>query len=44
MHMDTPVANVSVSDDHKLVTIDKLVPDSVIQPFGRNDPGRPYPQ
>lgn len=37
MHMDTPVANVSVSDDHKLVTIDKLVPDSVIQPFGGND-------
>lgn len=37
MHENTPVADVSVSDDHKKVKIEKLVPDSMIQPFGGND-------
>lgn len=37
MHKDTPVANVSVSEDRKDVKIDKLIPDSIIQPFGGND-------
>lgn len=37
MHRDTPVADVSVADDHKNVKIDKLVPDSIIQPFGGSD-------
>lgn len=34
---NTPVTEVSVSDDHKDVKIRKLVPDSIIQPFGGND-------
>lgn len=33
LHKDTPVANVYISDDHKHVTIDKLVPDGMTQPF-----------
>ena len=37
MYRNTPVANVFVSDSHKEVTIDKLVPDSIIQPFGGNN-------
>lgn len=37
MHENTPVAAVSISDNHKEVTIDKLVPDSIIQPFGGDD-------
>lgn len=37
MHRNTPLADVSVSDDHKLVSINKLVADSIIQPFGGND-------
>lgn len=37
MHKNTPVAQISVSDDHKNVKVDKLVPDSIIQPFGGND-------
>lgn len=37
MHQNTPVAEVSVSDDHKKLSIKKLVPDSIIQPFGGND-------
>ena len=34
MHRNDPVAEVFVSDDHKQTKIIKLVPDSVIQPFG----------
>lgn len=34
MFQNTPVADVSISDDHKEVHIGKLVPDSIIQPFG----------
>ena len=37
MYQDEPVANVRVSDDHNSVTIHKLVPDSIIQPFSGND-------
>lgn len=37
MHRDNPVAKVMVSDDRKNVKIKKLVPDSIIQPFGGND-------
>lgn len=37
MYENTPVTDVSVSDDHKKVKIKKLVPDSIIQPFGGND-------
>lgn len=32
-HENTLVAHVSVSDDHKSVHIEKLVPDGMIQPF-----------
>ena len=35
-HENTPVAHVSVSDDHKSVHIEKLVPDGMIQPFCGN--------
>lgn len=37
MHQNKPVARVQISDDHRAVRIDKLVPDSIIQPFGGND-------
>lgn len=37
MFENTPVTNVLISDDHKKVQIEKLVPDSIIQPFGGND-------
>lgn len=37
MHRNTPVANVRVSDDRKEVNIQKLVPDSIMQPFGGTD-------
>lgn len=37
MHEDMPVADVSVSDDHKNVQIKKLVSDSIIQPFSGNN-------
>ncbi|WP_333649028.1 hypothetical protein [Lacrimispora sp.] len=36
MHMDEPVANVTISEDKKNVEIQKLVPDSIKQPFGGN--------
>ena len=35
-HQNTPVARVLVSDDHKNVLIEKLVPDGIMQPFGGN--------
>lgn len=34
---DVPVANVWVSDDHKKVRIEKLIEDSLMQPFGGTD-------
>lgn len=34
MHEDTEVAKVSISDDRKEVAVQKLVPDSIIQPLG----------
>lgn len=34
MHENNPVARVCISDDRKKITIDKLVPDSIVQPFG----------
>ena len=37
MFENIPVAYISVSDDHKKVQIEKLVPDSIIQPFGGED-------
>lgn len=37
MFENTPVADVCVSDDRKEVWIDKLIPDSIMQPFGGND-------
>lgn len=37
MFENTPVADVLISDDHRKVQIEKLVPDSIIQPFGGND-------
>ncbi len=37
MHKDQAVAEVFISDDRKQVTINKLVPDSIIQPFGGSD-------
>lgn len=37
MHQNEQVARVQVSDDHRTVRVDKLVPDSIIQPFGGND-------
>lgn len=37
MHKNDMVARVFVSDNHKEVKIEKLVPDSIIQPFGGND-------
>lgn len=36
MHLDEPVAHVSVSDDKRKVSIRKLVPDSYKQPFCGN--------
>ena len=33
LHMDEPVAYVWVSEDHKQVKIDKLIPDCFKQPF-----------
>lgn len=33
MCMDKPVANVEISDDKKTVKIEKLIPDSILQPF-----------
>ncbi len=33
MCMDQPVANVKISDDKKKVDIEKLIPDSILQPF-----------
>lgn len=37
MYENIAVANVTVSDDHKKVQIEKLVPDSIIQPFSGNE-------
>lgn len=37
MHKNNPVADVFISDNHKQVKIEKLVPDSIIQPFGGNN-------
>lgn len=37
MHKNTPVAEVSISDNRKETNVKKLVPDSIIQPFGGND-------
>lgn len=37
MYRNEEVAEVRVSDDRRQVTIEKIVPDSVIQPFGGND-------
>ena len=37
MHRDTPVAEVFISKDRKEVKVNKLVPDSIIQPFGGNN-------
>ena len=34
MFENTPVTDVCVSDDRKEVRIDKLIPDSIMQPFG----------
>lgn len=34
MHKNTPVAEVTVSDNKKNVRIKKLMPDSLYQPFG----------
>lgn len=34
MYENSPVAKVFVSDNHKQVEIEKLIPDSIIQPFG----------
>lgn len=35
-HQYTPVARVYVSDDHKTVSIEKLIPDGIMQPFSGN--------
>lgn len=35
-HQYTPVARVYVSDDHKTVSIEKLIPDGMMQPFSGN--------
>lgn len=37
MYENTPVTNVRISDNRLNVSIKKLVPDSIIQPFGGND-------
>ncbi len=37
MHEDDPVAKVTISDDRKKVQIEKIIPDSIIQPFGGTD-------
>ena len=37
MHENTPVADVKVSDDHRKVSVIKLVADSIIQPFSGAD-------
>lgn len=44
MHQNEPVARVEISDDHKDTKIEKIIPDSVFQPFGGNDlsPERVY--
>ena len=36
LNKNTPVASVYVSEDHKQVIIEKLVPDGIIQPFNGN--------
>ena len=36
MHMDEPVAIVSLSEDKKKVEIQKLIPDCIRQPFCGN--------
>lgn len=33
MYMDRPVANVKIANDRKHVEIEKLIPDSILQPF-----------
>lgn len=35
-HENVPVAHVCVSGNHKMVTIKKLVPDGIMQPFSGN--------
>lgn len=37
MHRNEAVARVRVPDDHMNVRIEKLIPDSLMQPFGGND-------
>lgn len=37
MHRNDPVAQVWISDDHMNVRIEKIIPDSLIQPFGGDD-------
>ena len=37
MHKNQPVAEVKVSDNRQEVSIKKLIPDSVYQPFGGNN-------
>ncbi len=37
MYQNKAVAQVWISDDHKDVKVNKLVPDSIIQPFGGSD-------
>lgn len=37
MHRNEAVARVRISDDHMNVRIEKLIPDSLMQPFGGND-------
>ena len=36
MHKDVPVTHIYVSDDHKIVKIDKLIQDGMLQPFSGN--------
>ena len=36
LFQNVPVAHVNISDDHKTVIINKLVPDGIIQPFNGN--------
>lgn len=44
MHKNEPVAVVKITDDKRGVTIDKLIPDCIRQPFGgdRQDLERVY--
>lgn len=35
-HENLPVARVFISDDHKAVYIEKLIPDGIMQPFSGN--------